>query len=140
MKRIFSIYKPYMLHAIFYKGVTRLSVAAAACLVWENFVSDGIFTLWEGPVLVCGITFLAWAWMSYLSLDGLSPRRLFTAGRTPEKSKKRRHATSSMADYADEHIVSFDELEPEERTFCSLATNLVLGSAMTLIGLAAGAL
>ena len=43
-------------------------------------------------------------------------------------------------DYADEHIVSFDELEPEERTFCSLATNLVLGSAMTLIGLAAGAL
>ena len=56
------------------------------------------------------------------------------------KSKKRRHATSSMVDYADEHIVSFDELEPEERTFCSLATNLVLGSAMTLIGLAAGAL
>lgn len=140
MKRIFSIYKPYMLHAIFYKGVTRLSVAAAACLVWENFVSDGIFTLWEGPVLVCGITFLAWAWMSYLSLDGLSPRRLFTAGRAPEKSKKRRPATSSMVDYADEHIVSFDELEPEERTFCSLATNLVLGSAMTLIGLAAGAL
>lgn len=140
MKRIFSIYKPYMLHAIFYKGVTRLSVAAAACLVWENFVSDGIFTLWEGPVLVCGITFLAWAWMGYLSLDGLSPRRLFTAGRAPEKSKKRRHATSSMVDYADEHIVSFDELEPEERTFCSLATNLVLGSAMTLIGLAAGAL
>lgn len=140
MKRIFSIYKPYMLHAIFYKGVTRLSVAAAACLVWENFVSDGIFTLWEGPVLVCGIAFLAWAWTSYLSLDGLSPRRLFTAGRTPEKSKKRRHATSSMVDYADEHIVSFDELEPEERTFCSLATNLVLGSAMTLIGLAAGAL
>ena len=89
MKRIFSIYKPYMLHAIFYKGVTRLSVAAAACLVWENFVSDGIFTLWEGPVLVCGIAFLAWAWMSYLSLDGLSPRRLFTAGRAPEKSKMR---------------------------------------------------
>lgn len=140
MKRIFSIYKPYMLHAIFYKGVTRLSVAAAACLVWENFVSDGIFTLWEGPVLVCGITFLAWAWMSYLSLDGLSPQRLFTAGRTPEKSKKRRHAASSIVDYADEHIVSFDELEPEERTFCSLATNLVLGSAMTLIGLVAGAL
>lgn len=45
-----------------------------------------------------------------------------------------------MVDYADEHIVSFDELEPEERTFCSLQTNLVLGSAMTLIGLAAGAL
>lgn len=84
--------------------------------------------------------------ISCLGLDELpqpgrvKPRRLFTAGRAPEKSKKRRHATSSMVDYADEHIVSFDELEPEERTFCSLATNLVLGSAMTLIGLAAGAL
>lgn len=140
MKKIFSIYKPYMLHAIFYKGVTRLSVAAAFCLVWENFVSDGFFTLWEGPVLVCGILFLGWAWMSYLSLDGLSPRRLFTAGRTADKTKKRRHPTSSMVDYADEHIVSFEELEPEERTFCSLATNLVLGGVMTVIGLAAGAL
>lgn len=88
MKRIFSIYKPYMLHAIFYKGVTRLSVAAAACLVWENFVSDGIFTLWEGPVLVCGIAFLAWAWMSYLSLDGLSPRAAVHRGtRTGKKQK-----------------------------------------------------
>lgn len=140
MKKIFSIYKPYMLHAMFYKGVTRLSVAATFCLVWENFVSDGYFTLWEGPVLVCGIAFLGWAWLSYLSLDGLSPRRLFTAGRTPEKKRRRRHPTSSMVDYADEHIVSFEELEPEERSFCSLAANLVLGTAMTVIGLAAGAL
>ena len=88
MKRIFSIYKPYMLHAIFYKGVTRLSVAAAACLVWENFVSDGIFSLWEGPVLVCGIAFLAWAWMSYLSLDGLS-----TGGCSPRDAHGKKQKT-----------------------------------------------
>ena len=36
MKRIFSIYKPYMLHAIFYKGVTRLSVAAAPTREYKN--------------------------------------------------------------------------------------------------------
>ena len=43
-------------------------------------------------------------------------------------------------DYADERIVSFDELEPEERVFCSLLSNLVLGVPLVVISLIAGAM
>ena len=54
--------------------------------------------------------------------------------------KKKRHATKSIVDYADERIVSFEELEPEERVFCSLLSNLVLGVPLVVISLIAGAM
>ena len=43
-------------------------------------------------------------------------------------------------DYADERIVSFEELEPEKRIFCSLLSNLVLGVPLVVISLIAGAM
>ena len=43
-------------------------------------------------------------------------------------------------DYADERIVSFEELEPEERIFCSLLSNLMLGVPLVAISLIAGAM
>ena len=36
--------------------------------------------------------------------------------------------------------ISFEELEPEDRTFCSLLSNLVLGVPLVVIALIAGAL
>ena len=42
--------------------------------------------------------------------------------------------------FADERIVSFEELEPEERVFCSLLSNLVLGVPLVVISLIAGAM
>ena len=45
-----------------------------------------------------------------------------------------------MADFIDEKVVSFEELSPQERAFCSLLSNLILGVPMVAIGLAAGVL
>ena len=53
--------------------------------------------------------------------------------------KKKFHSTKSIVDFADERIVSFEELEPEERTYCSMLSNLILGGALLIIGLIAGA-
>ena len=53
--------------------------------------------------------------------------------------KKKFHSTKSIVDFADERIVSFEELEPEERTYCSMLSNLLLGGALLIIGLIAGA-
>ena len=41
--------------------------------------------------------------------------------------KKKFHSTKSIVDFADERIVSFEELEPEERIYCSMLSNLILG-------------
>ena len=53
--------------------------------------------------------------------------------------KKKLHATKSIVDFADERIVSFEELEPEERIYCSMLSNLLLGAALLIISLIAGA-
>ena len=54
--------------------------------------------------------------------------------------RDRIHSTRSIIDYADEKIVSFEELEPEERTYCSLLSNLVLGLPLVAAALIASTL
>jgi hypothetical protein len=43
-------------------------------------------------------------------------------------------------DFADEKIISFEELEPEERTFCSMMANLLLGVPLVAGGVLASLL
>ncbi|MGN0706940.1 MAG: hypothetical protein ACI4JC_02965 [Faecalibacterium sp.] len=138
MKKLISMYKPYMLRPILYKSVTRVSIVAVLMLLWDRFVSDGHFTMWEAPGFLCGVVLLSWAWVNYLRLDGMKIHYLMEDKAKPDK-KRFRHATRSIVDYADEHIVSFEELEPEQRIYCSMLSNLLLGGALVFIALIAGA-
>ena len=141
MKKLFSIYKKDMFRAILYKAVGRLATAACLCLLWQRFVSDGAFTIWEAPCLAVGVAFLGWAWVDYLRLDGIRLPFVDRDRRLPEqRMARKRHATHAMADFADEKIVSFDELSPEEKVFGSMAASLAVGLPMTVIGIAAGML
>ena len=139
MKKPFARFRRDFLHPIFYKAVARAAVVAVIMLVWERVVSDGHITIWQGPGLLCGVALLGWAWLGYLSLDGLSVHHLLE-GRNKNRRKKRPHPTASIVDYADEHIVSYEELEPEQRTYCSLLANLLLGVPLTVIGIVTGML
>lgn len=136
MKKLFSIYRRYMLRPIIYKTVTRASVVAVLCLLWQRYVSDGHFTLWQAPALLCGAALCGWAWLCYLKLDGMTVHHLLEDLKTG--GRKKYHPTRSIVDFADEKIISFDELEPDERTFCSMAANLLLGVPLVVVGLAAG--
>lgn len=49
MKKLTSMYKRYMFHPILYKTVTRTSIVAVLMLLWQRYVSDGTFTIWEAP-------------------------------------------------------------------------------------------
>lgn len=131
-------FKPYLFHPVLYKTVTRTSIVAVLMLLWERYVSDGTFTIWEAPGFLCGVVLLIWAWIDYMRLDGLTIHHLLEEFKGQGKQKKF-HSTRSIIDYADEKIVSFEELEPEERTYCSMLSNLLLGGALLIIGLIAGA-
>jgi len=85
-----------------------------------------------------GVVLLMWAWVNYLRLDGVTIHHLGEEFKDMGK-KKKLHSTKSIVDFADERIVSFEELEPEERTYCSMLSNLILGGALLIIGLIAGA-
>ena len=54
MKKLFPRYKKYMFHPILYKSVTRVSVVAVLMLLWDRYVSDGTFTMWQAPALLLG--------------------------------------------------------------------------------------
>lgn len=139
MKKLSSIYKKDMFRAILYKVVRRGVTAACLCLLWQRFLSDGYVTVWEGPCLALGAVFLAWAWVSYLRLDGVRiPFLDKDKTLSDQRGGRKRHATHSMADFADEKLVSFDELSDEERAFGSMAASLIVGLPMTAAGLLAG--
>lgn len=140
MKKLTSRYKRYMFHPILYKTVTRTSIVAVLMLLWQRYVSDGTFTIWEAPGFLCGVVLLIWAWVDYLRLDGVTIHHLLEEFKGMGKRQKKVHSTRSIIDYADEKIVSFEELEPEERTYCSLLSNLVLGLPLVAAALIASAL
>ena len=141
MKKLRSIYKSDMFHAVLYKTFGRLVISACLCLLWQRFVSDGRFTIWEAPCFAVGAALLGWAWVSYLRLDGVRvPFLDKQKGLGEARGARKRHATHSMADFADEKIVSFDELSSEEKALCSMLASLIVGVPMTAIGIAASIL
>ena len=60
MKKLVSMYQKYMFRPILYKSVTRVSVVAVLMLLWDRYVSDGTFTMWQAPALLLGVVLLAW--------------------------------------------------------------------------------
>lgn len=121
MKKIWRLYKPYMIRPILYKSVTRYSIALAVILLWDRFVHSPLSAARDGCAVVAEALLLM-GWFSYLKLDVVRIHRL------PEESgrqKPKRQERGDIVDFVDEHVVSFDELEPDEQTTCILAAALV---------------
>lgn len=121
MKKIIAIYQSYMIRPAIYQCVTRCSVALAAVLVWSRFVESPLRTVRDG-CLAAGVILLMMAWFSYLKLDGMKVHHMMEDRKKPRK-KRKRLLKGDIADYVDEHIVSFDELDEAEQTACKLAAN-----------------
>ena len=91
MKKLFPRYKKYMFHPILYKCVTRVSVVAVLMLLWDRYVSDGTFTMWQAPALLLGVILLAWGWVDYLRLDGVTIHHLRRIQGYGQKEEAPRH-------------------------------------------------
>ena len=87
--------------------------------------SVGQIYKYSGAVLL----FFCMAWFSYLHLDGVTIHHMLE-----ERKKKKpvRKSYTDIVDFADEHIVSFDELSGEERAVCSMSANLICGALFML--------
>lgn len=116
------IYQRYMLRPIIYMTAYRLMVALIFLLAVIRFVKNG-----PAPAFVAGflaLLFALFSYLVYLRMDGLRiPRVKYIR---PKRKKDPMRNFGSMVDHADdEPQVTFDELEEDERDFCSLASNLV---------------
>lgn len=103
-----SLYHSYMIRPILYKCVTRAALAVTALLLWDRYVNTaGRFSLLRDGCVVAGILFFCLAWFSYLRLDGVMVHHMFE-----ERKKKKpvRRGYTDIVDFADEHIISYEEL------------------------------
>lgn len=123
IKKVIKIFQPYMIRPTVYQCATKLSVALVLALLWDRFINvDGIFAMVRDAFLVVGIFFVMLAWFQYLRLDGLKLSKA-----SSENKKKKRHITKDIVDFADEKIISFAELDDEERLVCRLLGDVVCG-------------
>lgn len=117
-------FQRYMLRPIVYQTFTRVVFGLTGALLWNELVNISQVRLGlSRPLLVVGIFYAVMAWMAYLRLDGISApkfdRKLFQRKRTPMR------AYGDMIDYVDEPVVTYAELEPEEKDTCLLVSNLI---------------
>ena len=131
MKEIFGIYKKYMFRPILYKTVTKLVIGIVLVLLWDRYINTfGLPAAEYGCFCIGGIIF-PMAWFEYLRLDGMVLSHL---NDKKQKKKKKRHSSSDMADFVDEQVVSYSELEPEERALCRLLSDLLCGGILLIPG------
>lgn len=120
--KFFRIYRSYMLRPLIYLAAFRLMAAAIVLFAVEQFVSRGPAMSMTATFL--GVFFALLAYLVYLRMDGLGVPRVKYI-RPKKKADPIRHA-SSMADHADDDPgIPFEDLEEDERDFCSLAANLI---------------
>lgn len=120
--KIKGIYHKQLIRPLIYLTAFRLMVAMIFLLLIVNFVPNGPALNMIAAFLT--IVFALLAYLIYLRMDGLRiPRVKYI--RPKKKIDPTRHF-SSMADHADDSPgVSFDELEAEEKDFCSLFANVI---------------
>lgn len=116
-----KICKKYLFRPIIYMTATRLMLALIFLLRLSRLVPNGPAPAMTAAFLT--VLFALFAFLVYLRMDGLPvPRMKYI--RPKKKKDPMRHAFS-MSDYTDEEPVSFEDLEDEEKDFCSLMCNVI---------------
>ena len=126
-----GLFQKYMIRPTVYKAFSRFILALTASLLWDRFVNMGERSMRAWAFLFFGLLFLISAWLCYLRLDGVKMPRL----KKPEIKKKPIRTYGDIPDYIDEEIISFDELEEDERDLCCLIADVVLGVAFMVLSL-----
>ena len=124
-------FQKYMIRPTVYKAFSRFILALTASLLWDRFINMGLKNMRMWAFLFFGLLFIISAWMCYLRLDGMKMPRI----KKPEIKKKPIRTYGDLPDHIDEEIISFDELEENERDLCCLIANLVLGVAFMALSL-----
>ena len=108
-------------------------------LLWDKYVNVeriGVSRLGFGLGAV-GIILMAGAWFSYLHLDGLTPidtaKKKF--GVKNKKKKTKQSMGGDIADYLDEEIVPYEELDESEKAACQMAAFLISGMILVIAGI-----
>ena len=134
-------YHRYMIRPIVTKTITRTLIGLVIVLLWDKYVNVeriGVSRLGFGLGAV-GIILMAGAWFSYLHLDGLTHIYEKAYKRFKSVKNKKKKTKQSMggdiADYLDEEIVPYEELDESEKAACQMAAFLISGMILVIAGI-----
>lgn len=125
-------YTRQMIRPILHMTFIRVVLGLTAGLLWNEFVNiDAVLPMRAFAFLFLGVFFLVMGWIAWLRMDGIKmpvlDRRLFEWRRHPQRIQ------GDMADYVNEEVVSFDEMEEDEKDFCRLTADLICGAAFLVL-------
>ena len=121
-----------MVRPMIYKTVTKSVIVLVICLLWDRFVNvSSSMSLVKDAFFVVGFIWMLFAWFQYLKLDGYTVQYVFK----DKRKKKEKHVQRDIVDYVDEKIISFEELEEDEKTVVNMFSNLIAGGIFVVISL-----
>ena len=124
ISKIRNTFQDYMIRPTIYKCVTKISIAFTASLLWERYIGKcGMRGMVEQAFFVAGFYFVVLSWMEYLKMDGVKVH--FLLEERQKKKKPKRHSQADIADFADEKVISFEELEEDERIVCKFLSDII---------------
>jgi len=133
-KALRRLWKRQLVRPIIHMAFTRGVLSLTAALLWNEFVNiNAVLPMRTFAFLFIGIFLLVMGWMAYLRLDGLKmptfDKQLFEWKRKPKRSY------GDMIDHVDEYVISFDDLEEDEKDFCRLTADVLCGVIFLLLSL-----
>lgn len=131
IKKMKNIFKSYMVRPMIYKIATKSSIILVLALLWDRFVNTaGRMSMRKDVFFIIGLIWMLFAWFQYLKLDEYNIQYVF---RDKRERKEKKHIQKDIADFVDEKIISFDELEEDEKVLVNLLSNLITGLIYVLI-------
>lgn len=106
-----------------YQAATRFGFSMLVCLLWDRLANPTNIDLNHFAFFFMAVFFVLLTWLTYLRIDGLRMPQLKMDFLKKIKKKVIRSSYTDMSDYADEEIVSFDDLEDDEKIRVRLYAN-----------------
>ncbi len=129
-----GLYKKYMIRPIVYQWLAKALITVVVALLWNIFFNKGqMLSVVRDAFFVFGFIWLMLAWFQYLKLDGFTFRHYMEERKN--KGQKKNHWKKDIADYTDEDVVSFHDLDGDEKSGVRLASDGILAVILLIIAI-----
>lgn len=133
INKIKNTFKAYMIRPMIYKTIMKISLILVICLMWDQWINvSSRMNVVKDAFFIVGFIWMLLAWFQYLKLDGYTVQYVL---KDKQKEKEKKHKQKDIVDFVDEEIISFDELEEDEKTIVNMFSNLIAGFLYVVISL-----
>ena len=132
MKKIRSIYRKYMFRPTLYMTGRNLVIGIVLVLLWDRFLNPSNLSPLGHAGFCVGAVAGMLAWFEYLHLDGFAVHH---QNENIRKKPKERHRSKDIVDFVDEKIISYDELEKDEKAVCRFLSDLICAAVFMIPGI-----